>query len=138
MPTTKPAFAEVWPRLLAQADRPFLTEGGKEFTYAIEGDALRLSHADALLSRAILADAWAAMPSADHVGLPKHCQPRRYVWALLHDTRICGRAFLAEIPPALAKAARTEDKRPPEPKPRKRRSHRAARRAKTRAQKRSG
>ncbi|MGH8020583.1 MAG: hypothetical protein ACREIA_20330, partial [Opitutaceae bacterium] len=66
-------------------------------------------------------------------GLPKTCQPRGYVWALLHDTRINGGAFLAEIPPALAKAAKTEEKRP-QPKPRKRRSHRAARRARARAE----
>ncbi|MGH8021010.1 MAG: hypothetical protein ACREIA_22560 [Opitutaceae bacterium] len=134
---TKPDFPAVWSRLLAQADRPFLTEGGKEFSYAVEADALRLSHGDALLVRASLALAWDAMPCPAREGLPKECQPRGYVWALLHDTRINGGAFLAEIPPALAKAAKTEEKRP-KPKPRKRRSHRAARRARKRAEARRG
>jgi len=124
---TKPNFSDVWARLAAHAGRPFLTEGGREFSYAVEGDALRLSHGDAVLPRATLALAWAAMPCAAEA-LPSECKPRAYVWALLHDTRINGGAFLAEIPPALAKAAKTEDKRT-NPKPRKRRSHRAARRA---------
>ena len=118
---TKPTFPDVWMRLLAHAGRPFLTDGGKEFSYAVEGDdALRLSHGDALLTRACLALAWAAMPCVDRNGLPKACQPRGYVWALLHDTRASGTAFLPELPAALAKAAKTEDK-PPQPKKKKRR-----------------
>ncbi|MGH8016812.1 MAG: hypothetical protein ACREIA_00735 [Opitutaceae bacterium] len=123
---TKPQFSDVWARLAAHAGRPFLTEGGREFSCAIEGDALRLSHGDALLTRALLARAWSAMPCAA-AALPAECKPRGYIWALLHDTRINGGAFLAEIPPALAKAAKTEEQRS-QPKARKRRSHRAANR----------
>lgn len=54
---TKPNFSAAWARLTAPTGRPFLTEGGKEFSYAVEGDALRLSHGDAVLSRASLAKA---------------------------------------------------------------------------------
>jgi hypothetical protein len=85
----KPTFSAIWVRLLAQADRPFLTDGGHEFSYRIEGEALRLSHRDALLSRALLEQAWAAMP-CEAVKLPPVCKPKGYVWTLLHDTRIAG------------------------------------------------
>ena len=135
----KPTFAEIWVRLLAQADCPFLTDGGHEFSYAIEGDALRLSHRDALLPRALLAKAWAAMPCAA-VDLPDACRPKGYVWTLLHDTRIAGTALLPEIPEALAEAAKKEEKSAAalRPKPRKRRSHRAVARARKRVQLRLG
>ncbi|MGH8018619.1 MAG: hypothetical protein ACREIA_10055 [Opitutaceae bacterium] len=127
----KPSFAEVWARLLRHAERPFMTDGGHEFTYHVEGEALRLSLRDALLARAALERAWAAMPCAA-VDLPAVCKPRAYVWALLHDTRIAGTTHVPEIPAALIAAAKTEEKRP-KPSVRKRRSHRAARRARARA-----
>jgi hypothetical protein len=127
----KPSFAEIWSRLLRCAERPFLTDGGHEFSYHVEGEALRLSLRDALLARAALENAWAAMPCAA-VALPAACKPRAYVWALLHDTRIAGTALLPEIPAALIAAAKTEEKRP-KPVVRKRRSHRAVRRARARA-----
>ncbi|MGH8021612.1 MAG: hypothetical protein ACREIA_25680 [Opitutaceae bacterium] len=123
---TKPQFSDVWARLLTHAGRPFLTEGGKEFSYVVEGDALRLSHGDAVLTRASLALAWTAMPCAAREGLPKECQPRGYVWALLHDTRINGGALLAEIPPALAKAAKRPEQSAAALRPKKRRRKKAA------------
>jgi hypothetical protein len=133
---TKPTFTQIWSRLLAHADRPFLTDGGYEFSYQVEGEALRLSHRDALLSRALLEKAWAAMPCA-LAELPAECKPKGYVWTLLHDTRIAGTALLPEIPPALAEAAKKEEKSAAElrPKPRKRRSNRAVKRARQRAEK---
>ena len=132
---TKPNFAQVWARLLAQADRPFLTDGGHEFSYQVEGEALRLSHRDALLAREMLARAWAAMPCSA-VDLPAECKPKGYVWTLLHDTRIAGTGLLPEVPPALAEAAKKEEKSAAElrPKPRKRRSKRTVARAKKRAE----
>jgi hypothetical protein len=132
---TKPTFAEIWARLLAHADRPFLTDGGHEFSYRVEGEALRLSHRDALLSRALLETAWAAMPcpAAD---LPAECRPKGYIWTLLHDTRIAGTGLLAEVPEALAEATKKEEKSAAQlrPKPRKRRSLRAVARARKRAE----
>jgi len=133
---TKPAFAEIWSRLMAQADRPFLTDGGHEFTYqlAADGAALQLSHRGAVLSRFLLEKAWAAMPCPP-AALPPGCKPKGYVWTLLHDTRIAGTGLLAEIPPALAAAAKQPEKSAAElrPKRRKRRSPRAVRRAQQRA-----
>lgn len=133
---TKPTFAEIWARLVAQADRPFLTDGGHEFSYRVEGEALRLSHRDALLPRTLLAKAWATMPCAA-VELPAECKPKGYVWTLLHDTRVAGTGLLPEIPPALAEAAKRVEKSAAElrPKPRKRRSNRAVMRARKRAEK---
>jgi hypothetical protein len=121
MPKT-PDFAVIWPRLLAQADRPFLTDGGHEFSYQVEGDALRLSHRSALLTRAALAEAWAVMPCAV-AKLPEACKPKGYVWTLLHDTRIAGTVLLPDVPEALAKAAKTHEKSAADlrPKPKKRR-----------------
>lgn len=135
MMSIKPPFAEIWSRLLAQADRPFLTDGGHEFSYAVEGDALCLSHRDARLTRALLEKAWAAMPCAA-AELPVECKPRGYVWALLHDTRIAGTGLLPEIPEALAQAAKKAEKSAAElrPKPRQRRSKRAMARARKRAE----
>lgn len=134
---TKPNFSAVWARLLAHADRPFLTDGGHEFSYAVEGEALRLSHRDALLSRALFATAWAAMP-CPAAKLPDECKPKGYVWTLLHDTRIAGTALLPEIPEALVQAAKKYEKSAAElrPKPRQRRSRRAVARAKQNAAKR--
>ena len=131
---TKPSFAEIWVRLMAHADRPFLTDGGHEFSYQVEGDALRLSHRNALLARAVLETAWAAMP-CPVAKLPEACKPKGYVWTLLHDTRIAGTGLLPEIPTALAEAAKKHEKSAAElrPKPRKRRSRRAVARAKKRA-----
>ncbi|MGH8019811.1 MAG: hypothetical protein ACREIA_16330 [Opitutaceae bacterium] len=125
----KPPFAVIWSRLVAHADRPFLTDGGHEFSYQVEGEgeALRLSHRDALLSRALLETAWAAMPCAA-VALPAECKPKGYVWTLLHDTRIAGTALLPEIPAALAAAAKKEEKPAAELRP-KRRKRRARSRA---------
>ena len=130
---TKPSFEQVWARLLAQSDRPFLTDGGHEFSYQVEGEALRLSHRDALLTREMLARAWAAMPCSA-VELPAECKPKGYVWTLLHDTRIAGTGLLPEVPPALAEAAKKEDKSAAQlrPKPRRRRSKRAVKRAQAR------
>jgi hypothetical protein len=130
----KPTFAAIWARLLAHADRPFLTDGGHEFSYGVEGEALRLSHRDALLPRALLEKAWAAMPCAA-AALPSECKPKGYVWTLLHDTRIAGTAHLPEIPPALAEAAKQEEKSAAalRPKVRKRRSRRAVARARKNA-----
>lgn len=128
---TKPDFADVWARLVRYAERPFVTDGGHEFTYHVEGEALRLSLRDALLTRAALEKAWAAMPCAA-VELPAECKPRAYVWALLHDTRIAGTTHVPEIPAALIAATRKEEKRP-KPKARKRRSNRAVARARQRA-----
>ncbi len=130
----KPPFAVIWSRLVAHADRPFLTDGGHEFSYQIEGEALRLSHRDALLARAALEKAWAVMPCSA-VALPVACKPRAYVWALLHDTRIAGTTHVPEIPAALAEAAKRPEKSAAElrPKPRKRRSNRAVARARQRA-----
>jgi hypothetical protein len=124
----KPPFAVIWSRLVEHADRPFLTDGGHEFSYQIEGEALRLSHRDALLSRALLEIAWAAMPCAA-VKLPAECKPKGYVWTLLHDTRIAGTALLPEIPAALAQAAKKEEKpaAASRPKRRKRRARSTAR-----------
>jgi len=124
----KPPFAVIWSRLVAHADRPFLTDGGHEFSYQIEGEALRLSHRDALLSRALLETAWAAMPCAA-IKLPTECKPKGYVWTLLHDTRIAGTALLPEIPTALAQAAKKEEKSAAasRPKRRKRRARSTAR-----------
>ena len=132
---TKPTFAEIWARLMAQADRPFLTDGGHEFSYQVEDHALRLSHRDALLSRTLLEKAWAAMP-CPAAELPAECKPKGYVWTLLHDTRIAGTGLLPEIPPALAEAAKKKEKSAAElrPKPRKRRSNRAVARAKKNAE----
>jgi hypothetical protein len=132
---SKPNFAQVWARLLAQADRPFLTDGGHEFSYQVEGEALRLSHRDALLAREMLERAWAAMP-CPAVNLPAECKPKGYVWTLLHDTRIAGTGLLPEVPPALAEAAKKEEKSAAQlrPKPRKRRSSRAVAQAKKRAE----
>ena len=126
----KPTFSAVWARLLAQADRPFLTDGGHEFSYQVEGEALRLSHRDALLPRALLEQAWATMP-CEAADLPPMCKPKGYVWTLLHDTRIAGTSLLPEIPEALAQAAKKEEKSAAalRPKPRKRRSNRAVARA---------
>ena len=131
---TKPNFPDVWARLLAHADRPFLTDGGHEFSFQVEGDALRLSHRDALLPRVLLEKAWAAMPCA-LADLPAECKPKGYVWTLLHDTRIAGTALLPEIPEALIEAAKRPEKSAAalRPKPRKRRSHRAVVLAKKRA-----
>jgi len=131
----KPTFTVIWARLLAQADRPFLTDGGHEFSYHVEGEALRLSHRDALLSRMLLEKAWAAMPCTA-ANLPAECKPKGYVWTLLHDTRIAGTALLAEIPEALAEASKKEEKSAAalRPKKRKRRSNRAVARARKRAQ----
>jgi len=133
--SNKPPFAEVWPRLLRHADRPFLTDGGHEFSYRIEGDALRLSHRDALLSRELLEKAWAAMPCAV-ADLPADCKPKGYVWTLLHDTRVAGMALLPEVLPALVEAAKTKEKSAAalRPKPRKRRTQRAVARARKRAE----
>jgi hypothetical protein len=130
----KPAFAEIWSRLVKHADRPFLTDGGHEFSYGVEGEALRLSHRDALLLRALLEKAWIAMPCAA-TDLPAECKPKGYVWTLLHDTRIAGTSHLPEIPPALAEAAKKEEKSAAalRPKKRKRRSNRAVARARKRA-----
>ena len=132
---TKPTFAEIWARLLAHADRPFLTDGGHEFSYRVEGEALRLSHRDALLSRVLLETAWAAMP-CPVVDLPAECRPKGYIWTLLHDTRIAGTGLLPEVPQALAAAAKTVEKSAAElrPKLRKRRSLRAVARARKRAE----
>ena len=132
---TKPTFAEIWARLLAHVDRPFLTDGGHEFSYRMEGEALRLSHRDALLSRALLEKAWGAMPCPT-VDLPAECRPKGYVWTLLHDTRIAGTGLLPEVPAALAEAAKHTEKSAAalRPKPRKRRSNRAVARAKQRAE----
>ena len=94
---TIPNFSDVWTRLLRCADRPFITDGGHEFSYQVEGEALRLSHRNALLSHALLAEAWAVMPCAATT-LPTECKPKAYVWTLLHDTRIAGIALLPEIP----------------------------------------
>ena len=131
----KPPFAEVWSRLLRHADRPFLTDGGHEFSYQVEGEALRLSHRDAFLPRELLAKAWAAMP-CPAVDLPAECKPKGYVWTLLHDTRIAGLALMPEVLPALAEAAKTEEKPAAalRSKPRKRRSNRAVARARKRAE----
>jgi hypothetical protein len=131
----KPPFAEIWSRLVAYADRPFLTDGGHEFSYQVEGEALRLSHRDALLPTALLERAWERMPCAA-AELPGECKPKGYVWALLHDTRIAGVGLLPEIPAALAQAAKQQEKSVAElrPKPRKRRSNRAAARARKRAE----
>jgi hypothetical protein len=131
----KPTFTVIWAHLLAQADRPFLTDGGHEFSFQVEGEALRLSHRDALLSRTLLEKAWLAMPCAA-ANLPAECKPKGYVWTLLHDTRIAGTSLLAEIPVALAEAAKQEEKSAAalRPKKRKRRSNRAVARARKRAQ----
>lgn len=130
----KPSFSEIWPRLLAHAGRPFVTDGGHEFSYELEGEALRLSHRGALLARAAMQAAWATMP-CPAAKLPEICKPKGYVWALLHDTRIGGMALLPEIPEALAMAAKQAEKSAAQlrPKPRKRRSHRAVQRARKRA-----
>jgi hypothetical protein len=132
---TKQSFSEIWARLLAHADRPFLTDGGHEFSYRVEGEALRLSHRDALLARSLLEKAWASMP-CPVAKLPAECKPKGYVWTLLHDTRIAGMALMPEMPEALAEAAKKEEKSAAalRPKPRKRRSNRAVARAKKRAQ----
>jgi hypothetical protein len=132
---TKPTFAEIWARLLAHADRPFLTDGGHEFSYRVEGEALRLSHRDALLSRILLGKAWTAMPCLA-VDLPSECRPKGYIWTLLHDTRIAGTGLLQAVPEALAEAAKKEEKSAASlrPKPRKRRSNRAVARARRRAE----
>jgi hypothetical protein len=68
--------------------------------------------------------------------LPGECKPKGYVWALLHDTRIAGTGLLPEIPAALAQATKQQEKSAAElrPKPRKRRSNRAAARARKRAE----
>lgn len=126
-------FAEIWSRLVAHADRPFLTDGGHEFSYQVEGQALRLSHRNALLTRAQLEAAWAAMPCSA-AKLPEACKPKGYVWTLLHDTRVAGTTLLPEVPEALAQAAKKEEKSAAElrPKPRKRRSRRTIARAKKR------
>jgi len=122
-----PDFAVIWPRLLAHADRPFLTDGGHEFSYLVESDALRLSHRNALITRAVLAEAWAAMP-CPVAKLPETCKPKGYVWTLLHDTRIAGTALMPDVPEALAKAAKTHEKSAAalRPKPRKRRTRKRA------------
>ncbi len=132
---TKTPFVELWARLAAHADRPFLTDGGHEFSYRLEGGALRLSHRDALLSRALLETAWAAMP-CPAAELPAECRPKGYVWALLHDTRVAGTGLLPEIPAALAEAAKRPEKSAAQlrKKPRKRRSRRAALRARKNAE----
>jgi hypothetical protein len=130
----KPTFTEIWARLLAHADRPFLTDGGHEFSYQVEGAALRLSHRDALLPRTLFATAWPVMPCAA-ADLPVECKPKAYVWTLLHDTRIAGTGHLPEIPEALTEAAKRAEKSAAQlrPKPRKRRSKRAVARARQRA-----
>ena len=132
---TKPPFEQIWARLLLQADRPFLTDGGHEFSYQVEGEGLRLSHRDALLPRSLLEKAWAAMP-CPAPALPADCKPKGYVWTLLHDTRVAGTGLLAEIPVALAEAAKRREKSAAElrPRSRKRRSNRAAARARKNAE----
>lgn len=132
MNKNKPPFGEVWARLVACAGRPFLTDGGHEFNYQVDGDMVRLSHRGAVISKTVLMQAWALMPCAV-VDLPKVYIPRGYVWALLHDTRVGGTSLLPDLPPGLVRAAKTPEKAVQPPPRRKRRSRRAVARQRARA-----
>ena len=128
----KPNFAEIWARLVACAGRPFLTDGGHEFNYQVDGDMVRLSHRGAVISKAVLMQAWALMPCAV-ADLPKVYIPRGYIWALLHDTRVSGTSLLPDLPVALVQATKTPEKAAQAPPRRKRRSNRAVARQRARA-----
>jgi len=87
------AFEPVWQRIVAYAGKPFVTDEGREFHYEIEpGDQVRFScWRKTPATRQRLAEAWAKMPCEPYQKLPAQCAPRKYVWTILHDTRISQR-----------------------------------------------
>ncbi len=80
-------FEPAWKRICEHEGAFFKTEGGRWFTYRVDGDALRPSHSDVRIPRSDLEIAFPMLP-VPAAKLNKHVRGPAFVWAVLHDPRI--------------------------------------------------
>lgn len=85
-----PSFDEVWARIVGHAGQPFQTITGLEFTYEVEGNALRTNRTDYLLTLGNVETAFNRVPIGGPGEINQLVRGPAYVWAILHDQRIRG------------------------------------------------
>ncbi len=81
-------FDELWERIRAHAGEFFKTEGGRWFTYQLEGDDLIPSQTEDLrIPRSDFELAFPMLP-VPPPKLNRFVKGPVYVWAILHDERV--------------------------------------------------
>jgi hypothetical protein len=84
----KPAFEEVWKRILACEGKEFKTITSLPFTYEMRGCSLRPSRTEYNISKSDIAKAYAMVPLSGPGKITKLVRGPAYMWAILHDKRI--------------------------------------------------
>ena len=85
-------FEEVWNHILRQAGRTFRTKTGLEFTYRVAGGVLVPSRTRYQISRSDFEATYNLGPISGPGQINNLVRGPAYVWAILHDTRVSGRA----------------------------------------------
>jgi len=83
----KPAFDEVWSRIVRHEGQQFRQIKGGEFTYTISGNTLVPSRIDRNIARSQLEAAYEFAPLQNTVPI-QNLQAPSYLYAILMDTRI--------------------------------------------------
>ncbi len=85
---TKPAFEEVWRRIVAHQGEVFHMARGDELTYTVDGETLRTNRAKFDLDKAKVAQAYAEVPVDRPSDFSEGIFGESYMHAILHDDRI--------------------------------------------------
>lgn len=77
----------IWDRIIKNEGEIFKQIKGKEFTYQIVGNGLKLSTTNQIVSKAVVEKAIALLPIENTVPL-QHLRAPSYLYAILTDKRI--------------------------------------------------
>ena len=80
-------FEQIWSRIIEHEGQTFTQIRGKEFTYAIIGQSLKLSTTNQLISKETIKQAINLLPVQNTVPL-QHLRAPSYLFAILTDKRI--------------------------------------------------
>jgi len=84
---SRPAFDTVWARIVAHEGEVFKQIRGREFTFEVASNVLRLSTTNHHVSRATVEEAFQLIPLANTTPL-QHLRAPSYLYAILMDQRI--------------------------------------------------
>ena len=84
----KPAFEEIWRRILKHEGEMFYTKTGKPFTYRVEKNNVIPDRTEFPLHKSNFEKAYAIVPIDGPGEISNVVMGSAYVWAILHDSRI--------------------------------------------------
>jgi hypothetical protein len=84
----RPAFDEIWQRVLKHQDEDFRLKRGGVFRYFVQGETLVTDRDNASVAKSQFEQAYAVVPLTNVAAVPQQLWGRSYIYAILMDDRI--------------------------------------------------